>query len=391
MRIGMFTNNYRPRVSGPAVSIENLSGALRQLGHEVHIFAPKYPKATKSEGLVHRFPSLRWSGKLFQPMPFDLSFKINGLIERLGFDIIHTHHPFWLGQIALRYAQRLKVPLVFTQHAFYHKYPQEFLGLPVEPLEKIIVRTRNAYLKKCAAIIAPSRAVKRELLTAHPPVAVSVIPSGIDLKKFAPDSRRRQIFRRQLGLKSNEVALLCVARLAFEKNVDFLLTALAPLLKARAGVKLFLVGDGLARPMLKNAARGLDIKGQVLFPGAVEYENLPDWYRAADVFVYPSLFETQGLALIEAMAAGLPVVARSSETTREILAQGSGLVVEPNNASAFAQTVTRALDDKALKRQLSQHTRRAARAYDLKNVARRHATLYCTKNLLKVSRLKKFA
>lgn len=387
MRVALFTNNYLPRLSGVALGVEALRLGLTALGHKVLIVTPKYPKAKASSIGVLRVPSIRWSKKHFYPIALPLSKKTLAQLAHFKIDLIHSHHPAWLGHGAVQAAKALGVPLCFTYHAHYDKYAEEFFGLPIKFLELWAKTGLKAYMAECDAIIAPTKAVVKSV-KAQTDTPVFQIASGIVRADFkATPVISKEYLRANLRLGRFSKIILSVARLSFEKEPEFGLRALAPLLKKSPKLGLLFVGDGLARPVLKSLVKALKIQSQVIFAGTQPHQDLPLWYRAADVFIQPSRFETQGLALIEALACGLPVVARDSAVARECLANGAaGILTAPASPVAFKNAIKQIIDQPHTAKNLARRALTQAQKFDHLLSARNHFALY--QNLKKVGRQK---
>ena len=376
MRIALFTNNYLPRMSGVATSVDNLRQALLALGHAVYVIAPKYRGAkTNGPGII-RVPSLRWSKKHFFPIALPLTPKLTKKIARLKLDLIHSHHPAWLGQSAQNLNKELKLPFVFTYHAQYEKYPEEFFGVTLKPIEEWAKFNLKEYMGNCNAVIAPSQTMAKKLRH-QTRTRVLKIPSGINLDQFDIPASQKSVIKKNLGLGRFKKIILSVARLSFEKELDFMITALAPLLKNHPEFGLVLVGDGLARGALYEIARELGVAAQVIFAGTINYKYLPRWYHAADVFANSSRFETQGLTLIEAMASGLPIVTRHSDVAAECLGNpAAGLITPPHNRTAFRLAFARFLDEPGPATDLGRQAKRRALYFSRNITAKAHEELY---------------
>jgi glycosyltransferase involved in cell wall biosynthesis len=181
------------------------------------------------------------------------------------------------------------------------------------------------------AVIVPTNAMARRLRELGVHARIEVLPSGIDVAKFSA-GRRRESVRARLGAHAHAPLILCVGRLGREKNVELALEAFAALGNDRA--RLAIVGDGPHRASLERLARRLGIAERTTF--ALEFARgaLPDVYASADVFLFTSGSETQGLVLVEAMAARLPIVAVDTPQTRDVLAEAGRLA--PGNPAALA-------------------------------------------------------
>lgn len=330
MRIGFFTECYHPIVNGIVASIDDLAGGLRRLGHEVRCFAPRMPGYEESSDVVHRIPSL--------PLPTQTAYRLT--VPMLGrrrrtaivdpLDVIHAHSPFVTGWMGARQAHRLRVPFVYTYHTRLEEYVHY---IPFDP--KLTQRVASTLTRRFAnladTVIVPAYAMRDRLIDLGVVAPIEVVPSGIDLAHFAGGVRREEL-RRSLGTAPGEKLLLFVSRLGREKNVELLLEALA---RTASPCRLAIAGEGPERPALEEAAHRLGIAGRVRFLGLTDRARLPDLYASADAFVFASLTETQGLVLVEAMAAGAFVIAADAPQLREVLG-GAGRLVAAT-ADAFAR------------------------------------------------------
>jgi glycosyltransferase involved in cell wall biosynthesis len=329
LTIGFFTCNAPPLVNGLTISIERFACHLRRLGHRVLLFGPRYPGHLETEPDVYRFASLRapTHHRYALPLP-GLSGAIHRAIPRLGLQIIHAHHPFLVGPYARRLARRMGVPLVFTYHTLYEHY-----GHYVPFVSSLAARTGQArshrFANKADLVIVPTTGVRSRLLAHGVRTPVEVIPTGID-PPGTPDEPKPAI-RRRLGVPADDLILLYVGRLAQEKNLGLLLRATRAALEATPDVSLVLVGEGDEERSLRQQVARLGLSERARFVGPVPHRAVGDWYRAADLFVFPSVSETQGLVVLEAMAHGLPVLAIRSVGTSDFIEDGaSGALADPS-------------------------------------------------------------
>lgn len=233
--------------------------------------------------------------------------------------------------MGVRYARRFGLPLVFTYHTQLEEYAHYV------PFERTATRRAASTLTRTYAnladtVIVPTAAMEGRLRMLGVDAPIAVIPTGIDTRHFA-SGRRDPELRARLGAQPDGRIVLLVSRLAKEKNIDLAIRALGLIADTR--VRLVLAGDGPEREALLETARGAGVAGRVQFAGQVAREALPDLYASADAFVFPSLTETQGLVLAEALVAGLPVVAVDTPQSRDVLA-GSGRLVPPDPAGVAA-------------------------------------------------------
>jgi glycosyltransferase involved in cell wall biosynthesis len=254
----------------------------------------------------------------------------NAIVNRLH--VLHAHSPFVTGWMSVRYARRLRIPLVYTYHTRLEEYAHY---VPFEPnaTRRAASTLTRSFANLADAVIVPTAAMRERLLEIGVTTRVEVIPSGIDLRRFG-SGNRSQTVRASLGAREGDRLLLFVSRLAREKNVDLLIDALA---FCDANVKLAVAGDGPEREGLQERARTRGVAQRVQFLGAVDRDALPDLYANADAFVFPSVTETQGLVLAEALAAGTYVIAADAPQIRDVLG-GAGRTVEAE-PRAFAEAM----------------------------------------------------
>jgi 1,2-diacylglycerol 3-alpha-glucosyltransferase len=333
LRLGFFTEVYRPVVNGVVESVEGLADGLRARGHDVYCFAPRMPGYDEADGPVFRMPSLplptRTPYRLTLPLVSRRN--LNGVIKRLS--LVHVHSPFVTGWMGMRYARRYGMPLVYTYHTQLEAYAHY---VPFEPnaTRFAAAQLTRTFANGTDAVVVPTPAMAARLRELGVTSKIEIVPSGIDVARFGA-GRRDEALRSQLGLSDGDRLALFVGRLAKEKNIDLLLRALA--VAQAEGLSLVIAGDGPVRHDLERQARELGIAGRTRFLGAVARRALPNLYASADAFVMPSTTETQGLVVAEALAAGSYVIAADAPQNRDVLG-AAGLLVAPT-VGAFAQAL----------------------------------------------------
>lgn len=377
MRIAMFSNTYKPTISGVVISLSMFREGLANKGHIVHIFAPETHNYRDTEPYIFRYPSLDLPERFDLDVSLILPFKVAMLptIRGIKPHLIHSHHPYIMGGMASTFAQELDVPLVFTFHTRYVEHVKTYLPIISDiagfMAEEFIVH----YLNRCSHIIAPTNSTRNFILSEYDiQVPVSTVESPVDLSRYKQLDPAR--IRANWGLAGKEV-LLSVGRLAPEKNLGFLLQVFAQLAAKRPKVHLMLVGQGPSQNKLQTQAHELGIAKQVTFTGAVPYTDVPHFAAAADLFVFPSLTETQGLVLTEAMAAGTPVVAVEAPGPVDVLAEGGGLLV-PANQAAFASAITQLLDDEAYRHKMGETALRVVQRFSISAATANLVNVYQT-------------
>jgi 1,2-diacylglycerol 3-alpha-glucosyltransferase len=334
LRVGLFTEIYRPVVNGVVASVETLARGLQGAGHEVFCFAPKMPGTTANESGVVRIPSLPLPVKTPYrlTLPFVSRRDVKSVIERL--DVVHVHSPFITGWMGMRYARRYGLPLIYTYHTQLEAYAH-YVPFEANATRFAASQLTRRFANLADAVIAPTPAMAARLRELGVTVRVETVLSGIDVARFG-EGRRSEELRAHAGARNGARLFLYVGRLAKEKNIEILFEALAraedPL------VCLAVAGDGPLREELGRRAKALRLEDRIRFLGLIEQGRLPDLYASADAFVMPSMTETQGIVLAEALAAGLLVIAADAPQNRDVLGS-AGVLVAPDSA-AFAAALS---------------------------------------------------
>ncbi|MDQ7824741.1 MAG: glycosyltransferase family 4 protein [Candidatus Eremiobacteraeota bacterium] len=372
MRVGVFTNAYKPIISGVVNCIDLIRQSLIKKGHEVIIFAPRFPGYQEEDSPVYRYRSLNLTKKMKFPVPIPFSRRISALIPTFGLDIIHSHHPFVMGDEGARWAARLGVPLVFTFHTQYEQYAH-YIPLPAALVRAVSRMRVKAYAKKCSVIITPGTSIVELLHEYGIRDNVIYMPNAIDLSSFENPDGSRVRARHQIGEK--ERLLVYVGRMALEKNLPFMLDAFK-LIAGTIQVRLMIIGEGPELESLRRYAAALNLGDKVIFPGRVEYREIPAYYGAADLFVMTSTTEVKPLALIEAMASGLPVVAVSAHGSSDTIQDGKNGLLTAEDRGVFAEAVETLLRDGKRLAMMKKESIETAKGYSIDQVTDRLLGLY---------------
>ena len=345
MNILMLSDVYFPRVNGVSTSMQTFCRELVGSGHAVTVVAPDYGMPDPAP----EFEIIRLSSRRIFFDPEDRLIRKSAArtivpeLARRRWDVIHIHTPFRAHAIGVALSRLTGRPTVESYHTYFEEYVANYLPwFPTAPM-RFFVRMFSRRL--CAAVdhlIVPSAEMADVLRRYGIETGSTVVPTGIRLDEFAGGDAAK--FRGAHGIGATQPMLLTVSRLAIEKNIDFLLEV-ARLVKREFEDFVFVVaGEGPDAPRLKRRAESLGLAAHVRFLGNLDRRTtLLDCYRAADVFVFASSTETQGLVLIEAMACGTPIVSTAVMGTATVLRDARSALISEENAETFAACVTRLL------------------------------------------------
>lgn len=372
LHIAHFTNTYHPSINGVVRSVSVFRQALTDLGHNIFIFAPYASHFEDTDPLILRYPAIELPISPPYAFPIPVSPFVDRLLPSLKLDVIHSHHPFLLGQAAARKANQLDLPLVFTFHTRYDEY-SHYVPLNQTFVKGAITEWLRDYLQHCQHIIAPSNSIK-QMFTDHGVIdRVTTIPTGIDLAPFrAADG---QALREERGWGKDKV-LISVGRLAVEKNWPTLLAAAGQVMRQHREVRLVIIGEGEEHNALLHQAQELGIADRVDFTGLVPFADIPRYLKAADLFCFASVTETQGLVTMEAMAASLPVVAVNANGTRDEVEHGQEGLLTDNDSAALAQAIHQVVEDETLWQQFRQAAGKKAESFDIRFQAEKLVNVY---------------
>jgi 1,2-diacylglycerol 3-alpha-glucosyltransferase len=345
VRILMISDVYFPRVNGVSTSIQTFRREFQALGHQVMLIAPSYGDDRPDEAII-RVPSrVLIVDREDRMMKITRVTRLEERLHQQDFDLVHVQTPFVAHHTGLRLSRRLGLRRVETYHTFFEEYLQYYA--PVVPKRWLRFAARRLSSWQCNrmdAVIVPSEAMLAHLRGYGVNTPGTIIPTGIRLEDF--DGCDRQSFRRVYGIAPDRRVMLFVGRVAFEKNVEFLLHVAKRVLEKIPDALLVIAGEGPAERSSHRRARELGVGDHVMFVGYLSREDaLMECYRAADVFVFASRTETQGLVLLEAMALGVPVVSTAVMGTRDVLKAGQGGIVAEEDEDDFARKVVRVLSD----------------------------------------------
>lgn len=383
MRIGLFTDTYPPHINGVSTSILMLKKALQKQGHQVFIVtvnneATKY--SYEDGGKIIRIPGV----------PVHIyDYRLTGIypvrcinkIKKWKLDVIHSHTEFGIGTFARIIAKQFKIPLVHTYHTMYEDYIHyitkgyfnhtskkivEYLTLFYcdKTISELIVPTKKAY-----DLFKEKYKVRRN---------IHIVPTGIEIDRFYKENYTRgqiNIYKNNLKINKDDFVILFVGRLASEKNVEFLIENQRDIIKKYKNIKLLIIGDGPDSDKYKAMATKYSLDNNIIFTGKVPWDDVPNYYQLADIFVTASTTETQGLTVIEAMAASTPPIAINDESFKNVIIDDlNGRIFE--NKKEYKNIVFSLYEDRNYLKRLSKQARISANQYSSKYYAERVLDVY---------------
>jgi len=377
LNIAYFTNFYLPIVNGVVRSVESFRKALTRQNHNVFVFAQSHNGYKDEAPFIFRYPSLPLPTQIEVSAVIPVSPFVDQLLPSLKLDVIHTHHPVLLGQTAADKASKLDLPLVFTFHTQYREYTHYF-PLPQEVIQGFIKgAVKNwliDYMRKCQHIVIPSESMKEILIRDYGlQDRFTVIPTGIDLEPYRSADGSGLRASKSWG---EDKVLVSTGRLAPEKNWETLLRSAAIVHRGHPELRVVLIGDGPEKEKLQSLAAELGIADRVTFTGQLPFSEVAVYLKAADLFGFASVTETQGLVTMEAMAAGLPVVAVDASGTRDIIDDGQQGFLVSNDAESLAAAITRLLESPQNIRNFGNHALEKAKTFDVNHLAKKLVKVY---------------
>ncbi|MFZ0548234.1 MAG: glycosyltransferase [Candidatus Promineifilaceae bacterium] len=373
MHIAHYTNTYYPVVSGVVRSVSAFRKALTEAGHNVFVFSQDSSGFVDKEPFIFRYPAIEMPFHNNFPLVIPVSAFIDRVLPILKLDVIHTHHPFLLGQTAAHKAQELDLPFVFTFHTRYRDY-SHYISLNQSIVKEAIDRLLGTFMQQCHHIIVPSPSIKRMLADLYGVTEqVTVLPTGLDLHPYR--SADGTAIRQKHGW-GEETVLISAGRLAKEKNWNTLIKAAAEVIQEIPHVRLVILGEGDERRDLEKLAKELGVADKIELPGLVPFKDVPNYLAAADLFCFASVTETQGLVTMEAMAVGLPVVAVEAGGTADVIEDGKDGLLTADDPHALAQAIIHVLKDDQLRTSMQTAALDKSDTFDIKHQAEQLIDVY---------------
>ena len=328
-------------------------------GHSVHVFTSSFPKYKDQDSNIWRFASVRIP--FFPQYPFAIPPFYGALrhFRAQNFDIIHTHTPYTVGFVGLRWAESHNIPIVSTYHTLYERYAHYVPYFPKVYVRYKVAKHTNYYYNRVAHVITPSDAAFTSLHRQSVKTPISIIPTG----NPPPRDCSRSEARKMMGARVGEKALLYVGRMAREKNITLLLDSVAQVMKNHGDTRLWMVGDGPDRVAAQKYARKIGIGDRVKCVGSIPREQVDMYYAGSDLFVFASTTETQGLVIGEAMTFGLPSVAARGGGASDNIKGGQTGIIVGSSVAQISDAIEHLLENPVLLQKLSENCREFSRSW----------------------------
>jgi glycosyltransferase involved in cell wall biosynthesis len=397
MKIVMFTDAYWPRVNGVTVSVDSFSHALVRLGHQVMIVCSSYPETSDMEymsGSGEQEPGRSQEPELIRvpSMPSPLTkedrmalvhkwFWLSKRLDAFEPDILHVNTEFFIAEFGLQYARLRYLPVIYTFHTMWEDYIANYIPLLPDFLLRFIVRrVLKNIMRRADRIIVPSSQALQLIKSYKVRKETYLLPTGIDPALFQNEPKAVEEFRARMEgaypmLRGKRI-LLFAGRIGKEKNINFLLEILPAIVKKHPEVILLVAGNGPDLYDLKREGEKLGISESCLFTGYLARRDLALTYAMSDIFVFPSLTETQGMVTIEAMISGLPVVAIGEQGTVEVMGGDNGGFMVKNDRDEFIARVFELLEDPDLYRRKVEEAKTHAQGWTIDVMARQLERIY---------------
>lgn len=378
MNILMISDVYFPRINGVSTSIETFRSELDALAVRSTLIAPAYPQGSDSQAAdTISIPS--------RFLPFDPEDRMmqrsairSWLSEQKSatYDLVHIHTPFVAHYAGLEIAKNLNIPVIASYHTYFEEYLHHYVPFMPRRMMRVVARRfSRSQCNELDAVVVPSQAMADALNDYGVTRPQHIVPTGLREEHFAGGDGAA--FRHAYGIEADRPLLLFVGRVAFEKNIDFLLDVVQRVRNEHPDVLLLVTGEGPALSGLRQRTTALGLDANVRFLGYLDRRHaLSDCYRAADLFVFASRTETQGLVLLEAMAQGCPVLALAIMGTRDILEGTPGTVIAADDTGDFAAKATALLHDRQQLKALGEAAVTSARRWSAREMACRLGSLY---------------
>ena len=384
MRIGLFTETYPPQINGVSTSLTMLKKALEELGHEVYLVTSNPNSALKydwdEKERILKVPGIK-TGIYDYRLSGVYPARVINKIRKWNLDIIHSHHEFGIGNMAVILSKEFNIPLVHTLHTMYEDNLYYITRGHFEKFSKgVLKRFLKFYcVKECDELVVPTEKVYNWLKYDYKfKKDISIIPSGIDTKRFNRENLDKESIKnlkKYYNFKPKDFILISVGTIAPEKDLDYLIKRMPDIIKKHSNIKLLFIGDGPEIEKLKDLAISKKVENNVLFTGKVTWEDMPYYYALGNVLVSSSTYETQGLTVVEAMASSvIPVCIEDPAFKTMINDKINGLIFKTKEE--YIEDILKLYEDKNLRKELEKNAKLRAEDFNAENYAKKLLEVY---------------
>lgn len=362
MRVGIFTECYKPILNGVVNSIIGFKHGLTKLGHKVYIFCPNYKDYKPEDDKVIYCKSWSLPGKSGYHFIFPLSKEVKNIAKTM--DIIHVQHPFIMGDIAADTSEEFAIPLVFTNHTQYDQY-LHYIPFSKKFVKKKIIDYIKGFTKRVDLIVAPAPGIKKKLRSYGVKTQIKIVPNGIDVKCFERKVPKKDIdrLRKKYGLKKDNLVLIFTGRIAEEKNLGFLIKAFKIINHKVPKTKLLMVGGGVEIDKFRQMIKDEKLVSQAIITDFVPYNQMPNYLNLAKIYITASRSEVHPLTILEGLAAGLPMVIVDAPGTGDIVTDKKDGLISKNNIDDFVNKVLKLIFSEKLYKKLSKGAQLTSEKY----------------------------
>lgn len=361
MNIAFFTDTYYPDLNGVVITVDNLSKALRKRGHKVYIFAPKIKGDYKDEDPdLIRLSSIKIMSHV-EPQIYSPNLIPNKEFRKIfshKYDIIHAHGNGPYSGLGYFASKVKRIPFVMTFHTIHTLYTHYiFGGKIIKP--KMVEKFLSFFAYRCKVVFVPSKKMQDELIKYGVKKKIYISPNFLDFKKF--DKVTTGYLHKLLNLPKSAEIILTVVRVGKEKNIDFLLRVFEKVYKKNKNAHFVIVGQGPEKENLEQLAKDLKVSDRIHFTGKIGYEFMPQVYKDANIFVFSSYTETQGICVLEAAASGVPLVVNDDTSFYNMVENEVNGFALPLNEEKFAEKILLLLSDSKLNSKMGEESYKIAR------------------------------
>jgi len=367
MKIGMMADTYKPYISGVTNHIALSKQAMEAAGHEVYVFTFGDLDYKDDEPRIVRSPGLPLADTGFY-----LSLRHKTAVKKLiqTMDVVHVHHPFLSGRLAITYCRPVHIPIVYTNHTRFDLYAQARLPfIPEEMSMGFLQAYMPAFCEQMDLVVSPSKGMQKVLRQYGVQSPIEVVPNGVDLTRFHSAIPLR---RAEFGFTDDDLLLVYAGRIAPEKNLEFLFRAFAGIADIFPNAYLLIIGSGQKDHLdaITPLPGELSIANRVRFLGMVPYEKLPSHLAMCDIFVTASVTEVHPLSVIEAMGAGLPVVGIDSPGVGDSVVDGETGLLAREDIASYAAKLTYLCLNRDLQKKFGAAARKASEQYSIERTTK---------------------